>query len=425
MSVDRCRLSLTSLSQPKFVDSSKSSLSKTHQPQVRCLLPSPDGYVLADDPMCQLPMRLRRTEAGQASDPCLSYGQYFSAIRDIISRDTYGPLVDAAARQLAEDISLSDIEQILIYAEKHGSDYHPARIEVSVNDACAAFVMNVAVTARGKDRLCREFDVLKHLNDKYDFSFLPQTYFQGEAFCSAGRDGGSILMFLADWFKGYHEFHLSIDENHGLQKLVVWDAVKGHQCLPPSQARQVYSQAAKMMTLYYDIETFEQIFPWHHAAGDFVVKTQDKSLDVRLVTARQYAPMLGSSEGVSVHEALLFFLLNLSVRMRLDRLDGVGAVAWADDDCVEATVGGLVEGLWTREQQGVIDGNFVEGFLRFCRSLAKNDLSDGCHALIDACDPSAPDIPVIRSRLESHVRKLHTALHKFRLVDSSPRKHGK
>jgi len=370
-------------------------------------------------------MRLTLTEAGQASDPSLSYGPYFRAIQDVISRDTYEPLVDATARQLEEDISLTDIDEILIYGEKHGSDYHPARVEVTVHDACAAFVMNVAVTARGKDRLSREFDVLKHLNEKYDFSFLPQVYFQGEASCSAGRDRGSMLMFLADWFKGYHEFHLSIDENDGFQKLVVWDTVKGHQVLSPLQARHVYSQAAKMMTLYYDIETFEQIFPWHHAAGDFVVKTQDESLDVRLVTARQYAPMLGRSEGVSAHEALLFFLLNLSVRMRLDRLDGVGPVAWADEDCVEATVGGFIEGLWTREQQGVIDGNFVEGFLRFCRSLAKDDLFDGCHALMDACDRSAPDIPVIRGRLEGHVRKLHAALHKFRPGDASPRKHGK
>jgi hypothetical protein len=387
---------------------------------------SPHGYVLADDLMCQFPMRLRRIEAGQASDLALSlsYGPYFRAIRDVISMDTYGPLVDATARQLEEDISLTDIDEILIYAEKHGSDYHPARIEVTVHNACAAFVMNVAVTARGKDRLCREFDVLQHLNSKYSYRFLPQTYFWGEALYGSGPGENNMLMFLADWFKGYYEFHLSIDENHGFQKLVVWDAVKGHQVLSPLQARQVYRQAAKMMTLYYDIETFEQIYPWHHAAGDFVVKTQDKSLDVRLVTARQYAPMLERCEGVSVHEALLFFLLNLSVRMRLDRLDGVGIVAWADDDCVEATVGGFIEGLWTRERPGVIDGNFVDGFLRFCRSLAKDNLFDGCHALIDACDRSAPDIPVIRGRLEGHVRKLHAALHKFRLGDSSPRKHG-
>ena len=377
--------------------------------------------------MWQLPMRLTRTEAGQASDLALSlsYGQYFRAIRDVISRDTYGPLVDATARQLAEDISLTDIEQILIYAEKHGSDYHPARIEVAVHDAWAAFVMNVAVTTRGKDRLCREFDVLEHLNSKCSYPFLPQTHCWGEALYGSGPGENNILMFLADWFKGYHEFHLSIDPNDHSQKLVVWDMDKGHQVLSPSQAGQVYHQAAKIMTLYYDIKTFEQIFPWHHAAGDFVVRAQEDFLDVKLVTARQYAPMVERYEGISVHEALLFFLLNLSIRMRLDRLDGVGPVAWAEDDCLGATLEGFVKGLRIKEGQEMIERGFVDRSLRHLRSLSKKDLSDRFIALISACDPSAPDIPVIRTHLESHVRELHTALHKFRLGDSSPRKSGK
>jgi len=161
---------------------------------------------------------------------------------------------------------------------------------------------------------------------------------------------------------------------------------------------------------YYNLETFEQIFPWHHAAGDFVVKVQKESIDVRLVTARQYAPMLDRSEGVSVHEGLLFFLLNLSVRMRLDRLDGVGAVAWADDDCVDATLEGFVEGLRIKQTKGFIHEGFVNGFLQYVGSLAKEDLSYRFLALIDACDQAAPDIPVIRSHLESHISKFHSAL---------------
>jgi hypothetical protein len=179
------------------------------------------------------------------------------------------------------------------------------------------------------------------------------------------------------------------------------------------------------MTLYYDIETFEQIFPWHHAAGDFVVKTQDKSLDIRLVTARQYARMVDRSAGISVHEALLFFLLNLSVRMRLDRIDGVGGVAWADDECLGATLEGFVEGLRIKEGQGMVGRGFVDGFIQYARSLRKKDLADRFHALIDACDQAAPDIPVIRGHLESHVWKHHLALQNFRLDDFSPQKYGK
>jgi len=349
-------------------------------------------------------MRLTRCAPDPVHGRAVTYGQYFEGITDVISKDGYRLLIDATASQLAEDISLADIEEILIYAEKHGSDYHPARVEVMVGGICAQFVMNVAITARGKVRLCREFEVLQHLNGKYDFPFLPRTYFQGEAVLP------SMLMFLADWFQEYNEFHISMDKEDGFQKLVLWDTEKNPCHLSRSQAWQIYSQAARILTLYYDIETFGQIFPWHHAAGDFVVKAQEKSLDVRLVTARQYAPMLERSEGVSVHEALLLFLLNLSVRMRLDRLDGVGAVAWADDECVDATLEGFVEGLRIKQDRRFVDVGFVNGFLQYLQSLPKEDLSHTFHVLIDAYDQAAPDIPVIREYLERHIWKFHSAL---------------
>jgi hypothetical protein len=264
--------------------------------------------------------------------------------------------------------------------------------------------VNVAITPRGEALLCREFEVLKHLNNKHDFSFLPRTHFQGEA------SPPSMLMFLADWFQGYHEFHLSVDKEDHTQGLVLWDPEKGQYRLPPQQVRQVYHQSARILTLYYDLETFEQIFPWHHAAGDFVVKPQGESIDVKLITARQYAPMLDPREGCSTMEGLLFFLLNLSLRMRLDRFDGVGSVAWADDDCVDSTIEGFVAGLRTKEQEGVIETGFVDRFVSYLHSLAIEDLSDGFHTLVDACDQAAPDIPVIRGHCDSHIVRFHSAL---------------
>ncbi|OEU78938.1 MAG: hypothetical protein BA865_00085 [Desulfobacterales bacterium S5133MH4] len=385
----------------------KRPLTKAHQPKIHYLFSSPHGYVPLNDFTSQTPMRLTRRGADPPHGP-LSYGQYFKAITDVISSDRYRPLIVATAKHLAKDISLSDIEEILVYTEKHGSDYHPARIEVVVNELRAAFVMNVAATTRGKARLCREFEVLECLNSKYDFPFLPRTYFQGEAFHP------SMVMFLADWFEGYHEFHPSLDHKDNSPKLVLWDT-PGNPCrLSRSQVWQIYHQAASILTLYYDIETFEQIFPWHHAAGDFVVKPREKSIDVKLVTARQYAPMLERSEGVPVQEALLFFLLNLSIRMRLDRLDGVGDVVWADDDCVDATLEGFVEGLRTNDYKGAIDTGFVNGFLQYLASLAKEDLSNRLHAIIDACDQAAPDMPVIMDHLKGHISKLHFALQNLR-----------
>ncbi|MBW2170821.1 MAG: hypothetical protein JRF69_02380 [Deltaproteobacteria bacterium] len=381
---------------------------KPHQPKIQCLLPSPRGYVPLDDLTSQAPMRLTRRGDPPAADPGVSYGRYFEGVTDVMSQDGYEPLVQATSRQVGRDILLSDIDQILIHAEKHGSDYHPARIEVVVGADRAAFVMNVAITARGKAWLCREFEVLQGLNRRYSYRFLPQAYFQGEAFHESGSDKNTMLMFLADWFQGYYEFHLSIDKRDGAQGLLVWDTEKSPYFLSRSQTREVYHQTSKMLTLYYDVETFEQIFPWHHAAGDFVVKADGESIDVRLITARQYTPMLDRSEGVSAHEALLFFLLNLSIRMRLDRLDGVGPVAWANDGCVQATLEGFIEGLAIKEQREVIPGGFLDAFIRDIKSSSVEELSHGFHTLVDACDQLAPDIPVIRNHLKKHASKLHT-----------------
>jgi hypothetical protein len=221
-------------------------------------------------------------------------------------------------------------------------------------------------------------------------------------------------MFLADWFQGYQEFHLSNDKEDGSQRLVMWDTDKGHLYLSRQQAWHIYRQAAMILTLYYGVETFEQIFPWHHAAGDFVARAQGDSLDVRLVTARQYAPLVEPSQGVSPHEALLFFLMNLSVRMRLDRLDGVGPVTWADDDCVDATLVGFAEGLTTRQSEEFVDMGSANGFLQYLGPLTKEDLSDRFHALVDASDQSAPDVPVIRQHLERHISTFHVALQGMR-----------
>ena len=389
------------------------SLTISHQPQIEYLLPSPRGYVSADVSLRRAPMRLTRCEARPPHGPALTYGAYFNGIRDVISKDGYKRLVHATGRRLARQVVLSDIKAVLVYGEKHGSDYHPARIEVLVQDTRLCFVMNVAVTARGKARLCQEVNVLRHLDRKYDFSFLPHPYFQGEASCRGDHDeetDASMTMFLADWFQGYCEFHLSIDKEVGFQRLVMWDTDKGPQYLSRQQARHLYRQGAMILTLYYDIETFEQIFPWHHAAGDFVVRTQGDRLDMKLVTARQYAPMVDPSAGVSVYEALLLFWLNLSVRMRLDRLDGVADVTWADSDCLGAMVEGFVEGLRIKEQKGIVPAGFGDGFLRRCACLARQDLSDRVHALVDACDQGAPDVPVIRGHLERHVQEFHLAL---------------
>ena len=82
---------------------------------------------------------------------------------------------------------------------------------------------------------------------------------------------------------------------------------KVHATCHQYRSIEVYRQAAFILTLYYDVETFEQIFPWHHAAGDFVVKADEGAVDVRLVTARQYAPMIEPNDDMPPTRSACFF----------------------------------------------------------------------------------------------------------------------
>lgn len=149
-----------------------------------------------------------------------------------------------------------------------------------------------------------------------------------------------LACFLADWFEGFHEFHLSLDPVDGIIKLILWNGSPSPFYLSKQQARSVYFEISNILTLFYNPRTYDQIFPWHHGAGDFVVKLDGGRIEVRLVTVRQYGP-LADPEAMSVEEALVFFFLNLSLRMRLDRLDGVGEIAWAGEECLNSTWEGL------------------------------------------------------------------------------------
>lgn len=380
-------------------------------------LPSHHGYAQIDASIRALSLRLARSPQADQPGRIVTFGAYFDAIRKVLSENGFEGLLDATGRQLADKIRPEDVRQIRVYGEKHGSDYHPARIAVETDKGTAVFVMNVAATDRGCNRLGREFELLNRLNQKHDLPYLPRVYLRGEAHGNGQADqkGGVLfVMFLADWFQGYHEFHLAVDDKAGnRKKVVLWDTEAGNRFLSPEETRQIYMEAARILTLYYDLQTFEQIFPWHHAAGDFVARADGGSVQLRLITARQYAPMIEPGKGISPEDALHFFLLNLSLRMRLDRLDGVGDVIWADAGCVEASLDGFAEGLRAQERKGIIAAGTASAFFRYSGSLDKPSVEERFVALVEACDPGAPDLAVIKSHLAGHITEFFAALRKI------------
>ena len=64
-------------------------------------------------------------------------------------------------RQLALPKLPIEVQRVLIYSEKHGNWYHPAKIEVITPQGCARFVLNVALTERGRAVMAQEIRALK------------------------------------------------------------------------------------------------------------------------------------------------------------------------------------------------------------------------------------------------------------------------
>lgn len=387
-----------------------STLSSENQPVVRCFASSLLGQVPLNDQWSDDLLPLDGPESFRPRTGQWTYGLYFQAISDILAKDSYGFLLEATQKQLGCPLKLLDIMEILIYAEKHGNLYHPAKIEVNTLQGKARFVLNVALTERGRAVLTREISVLMDLNKRVPYPWLPFIFFRadGEQGPSTLTDPKPVSLFLADWFEGYHEFHLSLDPADKTQKVVLWDGSPRPFYLSDRQARKVYKQISMILTLYYNPLTQEQIFPWHQAAGDFVVNVEGEKVEARLITVRQYGAMTDPDQ-MPIEEALLFFWLNLSLRIRLDRFDGVGDWAWAGEYCLEGAWEGFLKGLRIKEQEGSLTSGFVDIFLKKIKLLSQEALEERFFALLESYDPGAPDLSVLRQKLSDHIRGVAAA----------------
>jgi len=364
-----------------------------HAPLLTYLVSSPFGDVPVDPEKMHLPLEY---------DPLkTSYEVYFDAIKNFIEHDAYRYLRKAAGKRRGSAVPVNEIKEIIIRAEKHGSLYHPASIELILKKKSLKFGLNVAVSETGRYWLKKEFSVMQHIKEKDNLPYLPEVYVFDE------RTAASFL--LEEWLEGYHEFHISVTESGG-QVLNLWEFGKGYKHLSAEQSFEIYRQASKILTLYYDMNDFSQIYPWHHAAGDFIVKAEGNRVDLRLTTARQYDPYMvfRKKEQMNPVIALFYFLLNLTVRMRLDKLDGVGDTVWAADFCLEASVKGFFDGLGLKEESKDLFGSGKD-FLNILKTFSPEDLKAAYSPLIDIYKGTT-DYPVIIANLDGHMEALNAIL---------------
>jgi hypothetical protein len=256
----------------------------------------------------------------------------------------------------------------------------------------------------------QDFQLLASFRERFPARFTPEAYFMGEVSLKAENGGDLIIvMFIAEWLDEYHEFHLSIDPETRTIGTILWDLSQGHRFLSRDTASEIFRKAALILTYYYDTKTFAEVYPWHHAAGDFVVKHSEGVVDVKLITLRQYAPRIAFPEGDSGNrlKALMIFVANLTIRMRLDRLDGVGEIAWAGDHAVSAAVRGFIAGMEAKIADGMCEDTLFQQFLEEIKRMPPTELAEAFQMVAGSYDEKAPDLPVILDHLVDHILEVY------------------
>lgn len=395
-------------------------------PRFKFFLSSRNDSVRERDVIWSTPIPLSRHQSPlileQDSDIFINHGDYFTAARDFLERDRFATITHLVSQHLNRKILSQEIKEIRIFLDKHGEFYHPAKIETVLQAVKISFVLNVAVTDVGKQCAQREYGLLKKLNAQYPDSFVPKVYAQGSVFIK--MDQVEIRMFLGEWFEGFNEFHISLDPDDKKYKIMVWDHEHGNFFLTPYQTMELYRQAAKILTYYYNVETFEHIFSWHHAAGDFVLTCQKGDIELKLITVRQYRSMYENTitpESVEpdselILEALLVFFLNMTIKMRIDRLDGVGDIVWSDDIAIKGILKGFFEALALKPRFSMFSEPLDHCFRQHLLSCCRADFFDLNHAIVHTYPSQAPEVPVIQQHLEKHVEDLYNSIRQLEKV---------
>ncbi|WP_300460048.1 hypothetical protein [Desulfobacula sp.] len=339
-------------------------------------------------------------------EPVITIGDYFSAAGRFLSENDFSILKTGIEALVKQPVLTDQIDRISVFLEKHGAFYHPLKIQVAVHGSSpCSFVLNGAISIPGLALIEKEYHLISGLNITYANRYLPLVF----GVDVIKTEKGKIGFFLGEWFDGYKEFHATVDQ--GTRQIVIWESDGTGHTISETNALPIYQEISRILTYYYDLETFEQIFPWHHAAGDFIVRQKADTMSVRMITVRGYAPLTefsaaDSDKKANILPSLMFFCLNLTLRMRLDRLNGTGQDVMLGDKTIPAVVHGFLQAL--DEKSMVYDyGELRVSFLAFVRQFSLEQMMGLMAAILDSHHPVPAEMRLIEKMLVSHCTILH------------------
>ena len=351
-----------------------------------------------------LPMQRTRLHAGEPAT-AVRYADYFDAVRSFITGERFR-VIKSALSHCENDPGafLEDTDVIRIFLAKHGAFYQPAKILVTGSRRQHTFVVNAAFSAIGRQTIEREYHLMNLLADRFATPVLPRVF----GFSPAAGDM-DVPMFIGEWLVGFSEFHITADGPGGEQQAILWDADRGNTILSPEQCMDIYRQAARILTQAYDLDTTSHIARWHHAAGDFILSpSSSEAVDVRLITVRDYVPMVRDVEdsAEAMLDALVVFFILMTMKNRLDRRDGVKEPVLADIASVTATIDGFFQGLEDAANGDRIPVEFPPLIRDHLASYSLSEVAELVHALIDRFPAETGERELLRTHADEHVERL-------------------
>ena len=134
---------------------------------------------------------------------------------------------------------------------------------------------------------------------------------------------------------------------------------------------------------------------------------------LRLITVRGYRPLLAKkSDSRDKMLGSLHFFVNLGIRMRIDRLDGTGELAWAGPECLAGVIRGFVDAWEARALEHEDLPKAGEIFSLFLDLSPDERLAFAGIAARDG-RVEAAESDFLLARLPGHVMELSEALEEF------------
>jgi hypothetical protein len=368
--------------------------------------------VLATTPRGEVPVGAedhnRALPSGPGPEATLTYGPYLDSVRRFLLRNSGRQLVAALRSHTGRQVNPEEINGIDIRTEKHGAFYHVVRVDVHLSGRTASLVVNVAATDLSRSTSQREYRLLRHLARHFPYPYLPRVFRRGVVSYRTENEGTRRLqMVVGEWLSYYHEFHLHRREGEGRMGLLLWDSTNGYRYLTHGQTSSLYRQAARILADYYDWNSFRQIYPWHHAAGDFVVREENGEVDLRLITVRDYVPVVGYRTRGRAGKmlALILFFLHLTLQMRLDRLDGVGELVWAEEEFLSHVIRGFLDAM-----SGKVGTPSPSALYEILSTFAREEWRQVLGECIETYAFSPEELDLVRRYEAIHIEQITQAL---------------